>query len=276
MVGGAILFVVMVATTRVTKQNIVTQSNIDRVNALDSFHGVLKKTIQNAANCNATFRTQALATSITAPTTIHMAPTSTYTGLTAAESAIGAAFISVGQWIDEAQVFRNATTQTWRLTSMAFETSPVTAATPTTGRTLVVTYRENAKFGNQVVTRRIPLHLRFGADTGRFLECLNPQANTVNNAQNSLCYGMDPTMITTTGEIAVWDDETQRCVLQVNPIACPVGTAVRGLNSDGTLRCMPTDEGVDNRIPNNSATTCAPGRSMRVNYVGGVMTIQCL
>jgi len=280
-----VLGIGIAGVARWMSSSVITQRNIDLGQKLDSFHSALTKTMQTAAHCNATFYSQAVLnpTSLVAPPdqTIYLAgdPSVANTvGLTSALTPPGSPFINVATspWIDSSPVFRNASTRTWRIENISLSPATITTATPAASRAMVVTYKLNPNLGDRTVTRKIPLFLRFGADTGVFLECMSPQASTVNNAQNSLCYGMDPTAVTTTGEIAVWNEETQRCDLVTNPIACPAGTSVRGLNADGTLRCMPTEEGVENRIPSPTATTCAPGQSMRVNYVGGVMSIQCI
>lgn len=238
MIGGAILAGVALAGATIFRNQSKSQTRSKHDQALSQFHMQLSRTIQNSLNCNATLQGLYNAASV------GVSDSNTITGFkicssnctlgTDASAVVTSDYISEGEWIDKGP----SSQQIWSLKSIDF----ITTATATGNVTARVTYELSPKIDKRQSVKDIILSVRFSG--GQFKQCFSPLESSFNTLQSDVCRAL----ISTSGNLATWNEDSQTCVLNGSPSAplrdCSAhGSSVLGIASDGTISCKPITEG---------------------------------
>jgi prepilin-type N-terminal cleavage/methylation domain-containing protein len=274
MIGGAIVAGVALAGATLFKNQSKEQARIENDQALTQFHHMLSKILENPGHCNATFKSRwgsdVPATGINA---VYLCSGNCGFDFTANMVTAGSAFATVGNFVDQAR-----SRQLWLLGSIV----PAAALSTTGSLLLKVTYRQNPRLGNRIITKDISVNLRFS--NGRFQNCVNNQQSSVNNLQNDLCRSLysrsSVGAISTTGQIAYFDDVTQRCVINSAIKDCTAnGTMLTGMNSsDGAVHCSGFTNSFNTTNPifdTTPSSSCGSGSQASIQFVGGKFKTFC-
>lgn len=289
MVGGAVLAGVALAGARMFKDQRSAQKNINAEQMLNTFHSNLTRILHDANNCNATLRPWYGGTNSTPGAIwsdlvdIYRCTGCTTTGtnytasLTTIPDAARTWWLGEGQWIDKTMsgaFTDNTSTRIWRLQSLDLY-PPANGSG--TGK-IRVTYQLNPNFkpgGGKTVRRDVNINMRFTQGSPpQFRECASQLESSVNNLQADICSGM--TQVSSTGSVLMtWDPDTQTCVPNQDVKACPAGTVVEGIRSDGTVHCRAVNEGMTGEDM-LLVSPCAPGTTVKLEIVDGKLKTTCI
>ncbi len=275
MIGGAIVAGVALAGATLFKNQSKEQARIENDQALTQFHHMLSKILENPGHCNATFKSRwGLDVPATGINAVYLCSGNCGFDFTANMVTAGSAFATVGNFVDQAR-----SRQLWLLGSIV----PAAALSTTGSLLLKVTYKQNPRLGNRIITKDISVNMRFS--NGKFQNCVNNQQSAVNNLQNDLCRSFYSRSslgsITTTGQVAYFDDVSQRCVVNSNIRDCTANGVMIGgiISSDGTVKCRGLNNAFNTTTPLNDTTpssACGAGSQASVQFVGGKFKAVCL
>lgn len=269
MVGGGILAGVALASAQMFKDQKGAQRKIDQEQKLTIYHQGLAKNLGNAANCNATMKAAGF-TSGAIPTGAALGRIAKCNGNCVEASGDqdhkavdvdeSGTLIAPGQFIDNTNVWRvaNVTTKAGRST-----TGPVI---------LKVDYQMRPELiggATKIVSKDIVLNARFTG--GVFQECVNSQESNVNNLQSDFCKTLNYGNVSssgTSGQLARWDEATQRCIVGTDKDCSAQGLIVDGIDSNGMVKCrkISTKETADSFQSNTSSGACSPGQSAQMVF----------
>lgn len=269
MVGGGILAGVALASAQMFKDQKSAQRKIDNEQKLTIFHQGLSKSLGDASNCNATmkaagFTAGAIPTgaSITriAKCTANCEEKDGDLDHKALDVTAGADLAATGSYVDNTRAWKvlNVTTKAGRSTS-----GPVI---------LKVDYQMNPDLvggANKVVSKDIVLNARFTG--GVFQECVNNQESNVNNLQSDFCKTLNYGNVSSTGtsgQLARWDEATQRCIIGTDKDCSAQGLVVDGIDSNGMVKCrkLSTKETADTFQSDTSSTACGSGQKAVMQF----------
>lgn len=310
MIGGAIIAGVALAGATLFKDQSRAQSRVEHDQILAQFHTSVAKTLENSVNCNATLSSYFGAASVGATdlipdiracSTSVGSPSKCKEGASPSDVMSAAIVASEGKFIDQEgdgsfyirtcdlvtnTCFLNMATpstpstantsrQIWSLTSIA----PASAATKTGPFVLNLTYTLNPRIGTRTIRKQISLNVRFS--NNEFKECYNDQKSSITTLQSDLCRSlssMSSTGVYSTGQIATFNDATQKCELNTSLKDCTAqGMMVEGIRSDGTVHCRSISQGF-NPGPsiNSTASLCSSSSSTaKLQFVGGQLKVVC-
>lgn len=269
MVGGGILAGVALASAQMFKDQKAAQRKIDNEQKLTIYHQGLSKNLGNAANCNATMKAAGF-TAGAIPTGASIGRLAKCTANCddaggdldhkAVDVTAGADIIAPGSFVDGTRAWRllNVTTKTGRST-----TGPVV---------LKVDYQMNPDLVNgqtKIVSKDIVLNARFTG--GVFQECVNAQESNVNNVQSDFCKTLNYGNVNssgTSGQLARWDEATQRCIIGTDKDCKDQGMIIDGIDSNGMVKCrkLSTKETADSFQSNTTSTACAVGQQAVMQF----------
>lgn len=308
MIGGAIIAGVALAGASLFKDQSRAQSRVEHDQILAQFHASVAKTLENSVNCNATLSSYSGAASVgaTDPITDILicsssvgSPTKCTEG-SSPEEVMGAAILaSEGKFINQegngsfysrscvlgGSCTLNRVTsanpdtvtgrQIWTLTSIA----PGTLATKTGPFVLNLTYTLNPRIGTRTIRKQISVNVRFSNNV--FQECYNDQKSSITTLQSDLCKSlssMSSTGIYSPGQVATFNDLTQKCELNTDLKDCTAqGMMVEGVRSDGTVHCRSISQGFDpGPSINGTSSPCSSSSSTaKLQFVGGQIKVVC-
>jgi prepilin-type N-terminal cleavage/methylation domain-containing protein len=274
-IGGAIVAAVALAGATLFKNQSKEHARIENDQHLAQFHQMLSRILENPGHCNATFKSRyGLDIPATGINGVYLCSGNCGFDFTANMVTQGSAFATVGTYIDRAR-----SRQLWLLGAII----PATSLNTTGSLLLKVTYRQNPKLGNRIITKDITVNMRFS--NGKFQHCVNNQQSAVNNLQNDLCRSLysrsSVGAISTTGQIAYFDDVTQRCVVNTAIKDCTAnGTMLTGVSSsDGAVHCSGFTNSFNTTTPlfdTTPSSTCGSGSQASIQFVGGKFKAICL
>jgi prepilin-type N-terminal cleavage/methylation domain-containing protein len=268
MIGVAIIAGVALAGATIFKNQAKSQARVDHDQILTQYHHVLSRILETPANCNATFKSFATAGAVPISTAalpgVFICTGNCELEFPASMVSFDAAnpFAAPNAFIDKA-----ASREIWKIVSLA-----PAVAVQTTGPVRVRVTYNNTKMDNRTVVKDINVNVRFNA--GKFIQCFNNQQSAVNNLQNDLCkslYNQSSLGVASagSGQIAVFDPSTQKCVLNTSVKDCTTQGSMLGgiISSDGAVRCKNFVDSFDTLFNSSSPTAnCAGALKASVQY----------
>lgn len=289
LVGGGILAGVALAGARMFNDQKMAQKKVADEQKLNLYHQNIVKQMNQASNCNATFK---VAGRYNQALTAGFALTNGFKGCVGStcmdsnknpdgtinlkqdantvDISTTSPLLTIGSstYIDSSQI--------WYA-----ESAVVNTARTTTGPVAIrVTYRMNPRIGNKSVVKDVVVNARFSG--GVFKECLSGQESNINNLQNDFCKSLNfdeiDSTATNSGQLAVWDEATQTCVIGTEKKCDQPGMVVDGLDSTGRIRCRPivqSNEASTLQQTDTSPTSCPGGVPPQLRFVGGTIKAMC-
>jgi hypothetical protein len=269
MVGGGILAGVALASAQMFKDQKSAQRKVDNEQKLTIYHQGLSKNLSDASNCNATMKAAGF-TSGAIPTGASITRIAKCTANCeekdgdqdhkAIDVTAGADLATTGNFIDGTRAWKvlNVSTKSGRST-----TGPVI---------LKVDYQMNSDLvggATKVVSKDIVVNARF--DGGVFQECVNSQESNVNNLQSDFCKTLNYGNVSSTGtsgQLARWDEATQRCIIGTDKDCSAQGLVVDGIDSNGLVKCrkLSTKQTADSFQSNTSSASCGATQKASMQF----------
>lgn len=268
MVGGGILAGVALASAQMFKDQKAAQRKIDNEQKLTIYHQGLSKNMAKAANCNATLQIFNGAGGVTTNAVIPRLAKCTSNCDDKggdldhkASDVVAGDLLKPGDFVDG--------TRAWKLLDVR-----VKAGRSTNGPVILkVNYQMNPDLvdgrTDKIVSKDIVLSARF--DGSQFMECVDAQESNINNLQSDFCktlnYGnVDSTG--TSGQLARWDEATQRCIVGTDKDCKDQGMFIDGIDSNGMVKCrkLSNKETADTFQSTSSSNACADGARATMQF----------